>query len=231
MRRTTTAGRRAGRVLVRAMMTTAVLAGLLAVAMPAAVADPCPDAEVIFARGTEEPPGPGAVGQAFYNAVLARAAGRSIDLYSVNYPATTDFPTASQGIVDADRRVRDMAVRCPDTRLILGGFSQGAAVIGYLTVDQIPEGTVLPPGITGPLPPEIAEHVAAVALFGTPSAGLLSTIGAPPLTIGPGYTAKTIELCAAGDFVCGGNGNGPGHLLYAFNGMPEQAADFAITRL
>ena len=33
--------------------------------LPSAAADPCPDVEVVFARGTTEPPGVGGVGQAF----------------------------------------------------------------------------------------------------------------------------------------------------------------------
>ena len=33
--------------------------------LPSAAANPCPDVEVVFARGTTEPPGVGGVGQAF----------------------------------------------------------------------------------------------------------------------------------------------------------------------
>ena len=38
-------------------------------AMPVAAADGCPDAEVVFARGTGEPAGPGGTGQAFIDAL------------------------------------------------------------------------------------------------------------------------------------------------------------------
>jgi cutinase len=33
--------------------------------LPTATADPCPDVEVVFARGTTEPPGVGGVGVAY----------------------------------------------------------------------------------------------------------------------------------------------------------------------
>ena len=39
----------------------------------------------------------------------------------------------------------------------------------------------MPAGITGPMAPEVANHVAAMALFGKPSSGFLQMIdtGAP----------------------------------------------------
>ena len=67
----------------------------------------------------------------------------------------------------------------------------------YLTEDAVPQGFNLPPGLTGPMPPSVADHVAAVALFGKPSSGFMQMIysGAPPITVGPRYTAKTTEQC------------------------------------
>jgi hypothetical protein len=85
-----------------------------------------------------------------------------------------------------------------------------------------------------PLPPEVANHVAAVALFGKPSEAWTSQYGAPPITIGPAYTAKTTELCAQGDTICDGTpGGGPSfaHALYPVNGMVGEAATFVAGRL
>jgi len=41
--------------------------------------------------------------------------------------------------------------------------------------------------------PDVARHVAAVALFGEPSSRFLTAINAPPMAIGPLYAPKTIN--------------------------------------
>jgi cutinase len=193
--------------------------------IPIAAAAGCPDVEVVFARGTTEPPGVGGIGQAFVDSLQTQLAPKSMWTYAVNYPASTDFPTAAQGVMDASARVREMAAKCPSTKLVLGGYSQGAAVVGYVTAAEIPPGFVLPPGITGPMPPEVAEHVAAVVLFGEPSSRFLNRIEAPPINIGPLYAAKTIEQCIFDDPVCTNDGGNIGaHMQYVSNGMVDQAA-------
>ncbi len=180
---------------------------------------------MVFARGTTEPPGVGGIGQAFVDSLQAQLAPKSMWTYAVNYPASTDFPTAAQGVIDASARVREMAAKCPSTKLVLGGYSQGAAVVGYVTAAEIPPGFVLPPGITGPMPPEVAEHVAAVVLFGEPSSRFLNRIDAPPINVGPLYAAKTIEQCIFDDPVCTNDGGNIGaHMQYVSNGMVDQAA-------
>jgi len=202
--------------------------------MPTAAAEPCPDVQVIFARGTFEPAGVGVTGQAFVDALTGKLAGKSVDVYPVNYPASLDFATAADGVIDASNKVRDVAASCPNTKMVLGGYSQGAAVVAYSTEDAVPPGFNLPDGITGPMAPEVANHVAAVALFGKPSSGFLQMIytGAPPITVGKLYTGKTTDLCIPEDNVCSPTGTDNGaHTLYAVNGMTAQAADFAARRV
>src|ERR1700754_1254759 len=217
---------------VAAVAASACVSG--AVTAPTAAADPCPDVEVVFARGTFEAPGVGETGQAFVDALRAKAGGKSVDVYPVNYPASLEFSTAADGIIDATNKIRDMAASCPNTKMVLGGYSQGAAVMAYATEDAIPTGYTMPAGITGPMAPEVANHVAAVVLFGKPSSGFLQTVypGAPPITVGHLYTGKTTDLCIPEDPICspGGNDNGA-HTLHAVNGMADQAADFAAQRL
>lgn len=211
-----------------------VLAGSLTAAGSAS-AEPaaCPDIQVVFARGTFEAPGVGGTGQAFVDALRAKSAGKSVDVYPVSYPASLDFATAADGVVDASNKVRATVASCPDTKLVLGGFSQGAAVAAYITADAVPAGFALPPGLTGPMEPSVADHVAAVALFGKPSSGFLQMIytGAPPITVGAGYTDKTLDLCIPTDPVCApGGGDGNAHNMYIASGLVEQAAEFAASR-
>ena len=213
---------------------------LIAAPTPTAAADPCPDTEVIFARGTGEPPGVGGIGQAFIDAVRAKSGTRSVSVYPVNYPASADFGdgiqfamTVIDGIRDATNHIQAVAATCPATKMVLGGFSQGAAVAAFTTAADIPPGVpaaFVPP----PMPPEIAGHVAAVALFGKPSNRFLGDAGAPQITIGPLYAPKTIDQCASGDTICNGAPPGPptaAHNSYIANGMVTQAAQFAAGRL
>jgi len=67
-----------------------------------ASAGSCPDVEVVSARGTDEPPGVGSVGQAFIDSLRSKIPGRSVGVYAVNYPATGDFAKSeSAGAGDA----------------------------------------------------------------------------------------------------------------------------------
>lgn len=195
-----------------------------------ATADPCPDVEVIFARGTFEQPGIGVTGQALVDSLREHLGGKSVEVYAVNYPASLDFGRAADGVIDADGKLRDVAAACPETKMVLGGYSQGAAVIGYLTTDTVPAGFALPAGLTGPMPASVASHVAAVTLFGKPSTGFLNMVdaSAPPIAIGHLYAPKTLDLCIPEDPVCSPSGSdNDAHGAYGFNGMTDQAAGFA----
>lgn len=201
----------------------------------AADGEPCPNVEVIFARGTLEPPGVGATGEAFTDALNGRLGNSPAVVYPVDYPASLDFNQAGAGVSDAANKVLDTVNTCPATKMIIGGYSQGAAIAAYITADSIPPGYALPAGITGPLPPDVARHVAAVVLFGKPSSGFLNLVdhSAPPINIGHLYTNKTIDLCAPEDPVCttGGGFSRAAHSAYKSNGMADQAADFAAKAL
>jgi cutinase len=107
-------------------------------------------------------------------------------------------------------------------------------VVGYVTADRFPDGYIPPDGNAGPISPEIAKHVAAVALFGKPSNGFLNSIDrtAPPITVGGLYAAKTIDQCVPDDPICSPTGgDNAAHLAYADNGMTAQAAGFAAQKV
>jgi len=219
--------RRIASFLAAVTMTTSVVLGSTA-GLGSASAEPCPDVEAIFARGTTEAPGVGGIGQAFTDSLQSQLGPKFVRTYAVDYPASTDFPTAAQGVIDAADHVRQIAAICPKTKMVLAGYSQGAAVIGYVTAAAIPPGYSLPPGITGPMPPEVADHVAAVALLGKPSSRFLNRIDAPPIAIGPLYASKTIDQCIPDDPICSNDGgNIVAHGDYVANGMVDQAAQYA----
>lgn len=231
-------GRPVPRLLAGALLATStVLPTLVA---PAAAAKPCAGVEVIFARGSDEPPGVGKVGQAFVDA-LRSTTDRSVAVYPVNYAAASglssgiDFDrSVIAGIRDEVSHIEWTALDCPDTQIVLGGYSQGAAVTGYATAQSVPTGLPdeLVPELPRPMPDVVADHVAAVILFGKPSATFIRRYDAPPVVVGPLYAAKTREYCARNDSVCDGTDGLPlGHLDYPTNSMPAEAATFAARRI
>ncbi|BBU24685.1 Cutinase [Mycobacterium xenopi] len=227
------------------LLAVAVTTGAAMISAPVAPASaqPCPDVEVVFARGTAEPPGVGGVGQAFVDALNAQVGSRSVSVYPVNYAASSDFGsgidfarTFVDGLYDAGGHIASTAANCPNTRIVLGGYSQGAALAGFVTSAAIPKEVPAQyvEYLPKPLPPQIANHVAAVTLFGRPSNQFLTENGAPPITIGPLYAPKTIDLCAPDDAICNGVPGGQpsfAHLAYLTNGMTNDAAAFAVSHL
>jgi len=194
------------------------------IAAPSASAQPCPDIEVVFARGTTEDPGLGPTGDAFVDSLRTRVSPKSVGVYPVDYPATLDFPTAMAGIRDASSHIESTAANCPNTNIVLGGFSQGAAVAGFVTANVIPDGA--PDGVPNPMPQDVAKHVAAVALFGKPNDRFMHAINQPDIAVGPMYKDKTVELCVPDDFVCSSGGDFNAHTQYAETGMVDEAATF-----
>jgi cutinase-like protein len=182
---------------------------LVPVAGPIPVASAaCPDAEVVFARGREEPPGLGAVGDALVNSLRAKAPNRSIGAYGVNYPANI---SVDSGAGDMSGHVQFMARSCPNTREVLGGYSLGAEVADVAT--------------WGRIPPGVDQHVAAVALFGNGTH-----------QVAPAFASKTIDQCAQGDPICKPgvhDSHWSSHLQpsYITSGLVDQAASFVAGKL
>jgi hypothetical protein len=210
---------------------TLSVAVLSAWAVPAASAQPCPDVEVVWARGTDEPPGVGSTGQAFVDALGPRVGGKSVEVYPVDYPATHEWATGLDGVRDAGAHVVSTAAGCPQTKMVLGGYSQGAAVMGFVTSEAVPD-RIDPASVPKPLQPDVAEHVAAVVLFGTPNERAMEFLGEPPVVVGPVYQAKTVQLCAPEDPVCSEGMDFAAHDTYPGDGdLINQGADYVASRL
>ena len=199
--------------------TLGCAAASLAVA-PSAAADPCPDIEVVFARGTNDAPGLGRPGQAFADALQGQVGGRTLTTYGVNYPASYDFLAAADGAADATNRISAMAASCPSTRIVLGGYSQGAAVVDMLAGIP-PLGNKLGEvGSAPPLPGSLVPNVAAVAVFGNPA-----TKFGNPVTSSV-FGGKAIDLCKDGDPICSHGRNPFAHSDYVSAGLTDQAANY-----
>jgi cutinase len=189
---------------------------------PSAHAEGCPDVQLIFARGTGEPPGLGAEGDALLAALQPALGSRSVEAYAVNYPASYNFLTTADAANDARNHIAAMADQCPATRLALGGFSQGAAAVSMLAgVPPVGEriGNI---GSAPALDPGLAGKVRAVAVFGNPG----NRFDTPLSTTGQ-FAGRAIDLCSPGDPVCVvGGRDRDAHHDYASPPYPGQAAGF-----
>ena len=185
----------------------------------------CPAVEVVFARGRLESPGVGILGNAFISALRSKS-NKNIGTYAVNYPADTQVDI---GANDMSAHVQSMMNNCPNTRLVLGGYSLGAAVTDVVLAVPFDFFT-----FKNPLPPGADQHIAAVALFGNGISWV-----APISNFNPVYRDRTIELCHGADPICNPadpdtwKNNWPDHLAGAYidAGMVNQAADFVAGRL
>ncbi|MCV7150431.1 cutinase family protein [Mycolicibacterium pyrenivorans] len=219
-------------------LTVAVVLAALALVAPAAIPDaaapilpvasaaPCPQVELIFARGRIESPGAGQIGNALVGA-LRNKTGKDIDMYAVEYPADTEVDI---GANDMSQRIAYMTANCPDTRLVLGGYSLGAAV-----TDVVIAVPIAAFGFKNPMPDGADRHIAAVALFGNGS----SWVGPIANFTNPALRDRIIELCHGDDPICNPTAPEnwqdywPAHLAPAYigAGMVNQAADFIVSRL
>lgn len=190
------------RVAGQAGVCAAALSAVIVVptaAVPVASAADCPDAEVVFARGTNEPVGMGRVGDAFVDSLRQQTPGLNIQTYGVKYAASKLQLHGGDGANDVISHVKQTVSSCPNTQIVLGGYSQGASVMDI--VAGVPIG-----GISwgSALPPEYASNVAAVVTFGD----IADRAGGSLPTLSALLGAKAVDYCNPMDPIChAGSGN------------------------
>lgn len=202
-----------------AAVTAAAAVGTIATPVSSAAPD-CPDIEVVFARGTDEPAGIGNVGKAFVDTLRPMVKGSTVGTYAVQYPASYDFLKAAAGATDMSKRIQATAARCPKTKIVMGGYSQGAAV-----VDVVATSPIAGLGYSAPLPAAVVPRVASVVVFGNPSARL----GQPLTRMSPDFGARTADLCNTNDPICSPGRDWDAHISYPKSGLIKLAAQW-VTR-
>jgi cutinase len=205
-----------------ALVTAAGLLASPAVA-PVAHAFDCPDAEVIFARGTNEPAGLGRVGDSLVDS-LRQQTGLNILPYGVNYAASKLQLHGGDGANDTIDRVKKSVETCPNTKIVLGGYSQGASVMDI--VAGVPIG-----GISwgNKLPEQYAKNIAAVVTFGDVADRAGGTLPSQSALLG----SKAMDYCNPNDPIChAGSGNEwSGHTEGYVPVYTTQAAQFVASKL
>lgn len=205
-------------------VAAAMLATSACTVMPAvaSAAPKCSDVEVIFARGTDEPSGIGAVGQSFVDTLRPMIKGSTVSTYAVQYPASWDFLKAAAGATDMSKHAQATASQCPKTKIVLGGYSQGAAV-----VDVVATSPVAGLGYNAPLPAAVIPRIASIVVFGNPSARL----GQPLTRMSPDFGARTADLCNTNDPICSLGRDFDAHVRYQQSGLIQLGAQWAARHI
>ena len=200
------------------------LLNVMSNATPVASAADCADAEVIFARGTDEPKGLGQVGNAFVDSLRAQAVGMNIATYAVNYDAGKLQLSSGDGAKDAIKHIKATEESCPNTKIVLGGYSQGANVINIVAGNPIV-------GVAwgASLPSSFAGNVAAIATFGN----FANRAGTKLPNESAMFAGKGIDFCNPEDPIChAGQGNEwSGHTDGYVPTYTTQAAAFVAAKL
>ncbi|KAL8364822.1 hypothetical protein RB595_003886 [Gaeumannomyces hyphopodioides] len=155
----------------------------------------CADIYVAFARGTTELGALGVVVGPPLSAALRSAAGsKSTEVEGVNYPAAiSGFLVGGDpgGSATMAQMVTSKAAACPNTKIVMAGYSQGGQLV-HNAAKQ--------------LSPNMASRVSAAVIFGDPKNG-------EPVAQIP--ASRTMVICNTGDNICsGGILILPPHLTY-----------------
>ncbi|KAJ4293260.1 hypothetical protein N0V90_008542 [Kalmusia sp. IMI 367209] len=164
----------------------------------------CTGLTVIFARGTSETGNVGTIaGPPMFKSLRSKLGGGKVTIQGVNYPADAagNANLGASGGPKMAELVKAAKSQCPDSKIIVSGYSQGAMVV-HNTFQQ---------GVS-------ASDVAGAVMFGDP----LKTQSISGLS-----TSQVKEFCATADSICGTGDNPQGsHLSYG--SVADEAADWVI---
>ncbi|KAF4817261.1 putative cutinase 1 [Colletotrichum tropicale] len=173
----------------------------------------CKDVIMIFARGSTEVGNMGTIcGPPTANAVKSQFSSMAVE--GVDYAAglSTNFLPGGgdpKGISEMKRLINKAATDCPNSMLVVGGYSQGAAVT-HRAVENLPQAQ--------------KDQIVAAFMFGDTQkqqeGGVIANFD----------PAKTKIICNPGDAVCVGTLNIlPPHLAYG--ARANEMADFITQKL
>src|SRR5262249_39641448 len=120
--------------------------------------------------------------------------------------------------------VKSMASSCPNTKIVLGGYSQGASVMDI--VAGVPIGGI---SFGSSLPPEYANNIAAVVTF----RDIADRAGGSLPTQSALLGSKALDLCNPSDPIChaGAGNEWSGHTEGYVPVYTTQGAAFVASKL
>jgi hypothetical protein len=182
----------------------------------------CPDAHIVVTRASTEAPGEGIIGS--LASAVTRASKQKITVEATDYPAALNPypPSVAAGTKALTTELTNEAKNCPNTKIVMMGYSQGAHVIG-----DVLAGTGREAGFTqsAAISSAISDKVKAVILMGDPrylpgksfNAGTSKTKGLFPrgndALLDP-LAARIQSYCDTGDTFCASGNSVAVHLSY-----------------
>ncbi|KAL1586510.1 hypothetical protein WHR41_05288 [Cladosporium halotolerans] len=168
----------------------------------------CAPVTFIFARGSTEPGNMGSsVGPAIASALTDSLGDDGVAIQGVDYEATiaSNANMGREGGPVMAKLVSQTKSNCPDSKIALGGYSQG----GFVVSNAISSAGVNP------------DDIAAAVVYGDPSRQAAGGLDA----------SKVKDYCVSGDGVCSGTfAITAAHLAYTSNGDTEDGAKFIISK-
>jgi acetylxylan esterase len=184
----------------------------------------CADVAIITARASTEAAGEGITGNLVTQ--IINTSTQNISRASVSYPATLNNYNSSslQGINALKSQLTTEVTNCPNEKIVLLGYSQGAHVV--LDVLGGGQGGSLGTA-TPPIASNISSHVTAVATFGDPrhvtnqafDVGTSTRNGRFPRSatqdqVLSGFASRIQAWCDANDTFCASGFSTQVHLTY-----------------
>lgn len=200
----------------------------------------CAAVHIITARASTEAPGEGITG-ALVSQIISTS-NQSITRASVTYPATLNnyASSSAQGVTALKAQLTTQVQNCPDQKIVLAGYSQGAHVI----LDVLGGGGGGSLGATTPpISTAISSHVVVAVSFGDPrhvvnqafDLGSSRRNGLFPRTTGQlqtlaGFAPKIEAFCDSNDTFCDSGFSTNVHLTY-LNRYQNAATQFVIGKI
>ncbi|OAA66361.1 cutinase [Akanthomyces lecanii RCEF 1005] len=153
----------------------------------------CDPIHLLVARGSNEKAGPGQL-LSLANDIIAANPGATYE--SIDYPAILNpyGPSVKQGTVAVKQQLTDYVKSCPDSKIVLLGYSQGAQITG----DALCGGDAAGTGpVTPPIDAAIASHVTAIVWYGDPRHNVSASYDQGTATTDGLYVRPASQSCDA----------------------------------
>jgi len=200
----------------------------------------CASVLIITARASTEAAGEGITGAVVTQ--IVNASSQTVARASVSYPASLNnyANSQAQGVSALKTQLTNAVNACPNEKIVLAGYSQGANVV----LDVVGGGGGGSLGAaTQPVAANIASHVVAIITFGDPrhvtnqpfDVGTSNRNGLFPrnntqLNVLRGMASKISSWCDTNDTFCDSDNSVQVHLSY-LNRYQNAAANFVLGKI